>query len=60
MKIIGNNKVWSYVPDMDAHSYRSEYCVEIYNTLARKVDIDEEKIDGAYYRKPYHHPNKYY
>jgi hypothetical protein len=38
MKEAGNGKVWSYVPDMDVHSYRSEYCTEIYNTLARPIE----------------------
>lgn len=28
MKEAGTGKVWSYVPDMDVHSYRSEYCIE--------------------------------
>jgi hypothetical protein len=37
MKEVGNSKVWSYVPDMDVHSYRSDYCIEIYNTLARPI-----------------------
>jgi integrase len=38
MKVAGNGKVWSYVPDMDVHSYRSDYCTEIYNTLARPLE----------------------
>lgn len=39
MKEAGNGKVWSYVPDMDVHSYRSDYCTEIYNTLARPIEM---------------------
>lgn len=38
MKKAGIGKVWSQVPDMDVHSYRSDYCSTIYNTLARPVD----------------------
>ncbi len=38
MKEAGNGKVWSYVLDMDVHSFRSEYCSEIYSTLARPMD----------------------
>jgi len=38
MNEAGIGKVWTYVPDMDVHSYRSEYCTEIYNTLARPID----------------------
>lgn len=38
MKEAGNGKVWSYVPDMDVHSYRSDYCTEIYTTLARPLE----------------------
>lgn len=35
MKKAGSNKVWKYVPDMDVHSFRSEYCTKIYSTFAR-------------------------
>ena len=38
MKKAGIDKVWPHVPDMDVHSYRSEYCTQIYNTLARPVE----------------------
>lgn len=38
MKKAGIGKVWSKVPDMDVHSFRSEYCSVIYNTLARPID----------------------
>jgi hypothetical protein len=38
MKEAGNGKVWPYVPDMDVHSYRSNYCTEIYNSLARPIE----------------------
>ena len=38
MKEAGNGKVWTYVPDMDVHSYRSDYCTEIYTTLARPLE----------------------
>lgn len=38
MNEAGNGKVWSYVPDMDVHSYRSDYCTEIYTTLARPLE----------------------
>ena len=38
MKEAGIDKVWPHVPDMDVYSYRSEYCTQIYNTLARPVE----------------------
>jgi hypothetical protein len=38
MKDAGSGKVWSYVPDMDVHSFRSDYCTEIYKTLVRPTD----------------------
>lgn len=34
----GTNKVWDYVPDLDIHSYRSEYCCEIYRNHARSIN----------------------
>lgn len=38
MEEAGSGKVWSYVPDMDVHSFRSEYCTEVYNMLARPLE----------------------
>lgn len=38
MEKAGNKKVWPRVPDLDVHSYRSEYCTEIYNTFARPLN----------------------
>lgn len=38
MKEASIDKVWPHVPDMDVHSYRSEYCTQIYKTLARPVE----------------------
>lgn len=38
MEEAGNGKVWSYVPDMDVHSFRSDYCTEFYNMLARPIE----------------------
>lgn len=35
MEKAGDKKVWPRVPDIEVHSYRSEYCTEIYNTFAR-------------------------
>ncbi|BCK00737.1 hypothetical protein [Anaerocolumna chitinilytica] len=34
----GTSKVWSYVPDMDVHSFRSDYCTELYNLFARPLE----------------------
>ncbi len=49
MKEAGNGKVWSYVPDMDVHYYRSDYCTEIYITLARPIE-KIPKNERYYYR----------
>ncbi len=38
MEKAGDKKVWPRVPDMDVHSYRSEYCTEIYNTFVRPME----------------------
>lgn len=38
MKEAGDGKVWSSVPDMDVHSYKSDYCTQIYNALARPIE----------------------
>ena len=38
IKNAGNGKVWDYVPDIDIHSYRSEYCCEIYRRYARPLN----------------------
>jgi hypothetical protein len=38
MEKAGDKKVWARVPDLDVHSYRSEYCTEIYNTFARPLN----------------------
>lgn len=38
MEEAGSRKVWSYVSDMDVHSFRSEYCTEVYNMLARPLE----------------------
>ncbi len=38
MKKAGTGKVWVQVPDIDVHSYRSNYCIEIYKALARPLE----------------------
>lgn len=43
MKEAGIGKVWNRVPDIDVHSYRSEYCCEIYNILARPLEMIPKK-----------------
>lgn len=38
IKKAGDGKVWDYVPDLDVHSYRSEYCCTIYRKYARPIE----------------------
>ena len=38
IKNAGDNKVWDYVPDLDVHSLRSEYCCEIYKKHAHPLE----------------------
>lgn len=38
MKEARSGKVWSCVPYMDVHTFRSNHCTEIYNTLARPIE----------------------